>query len=53
MPIGPNREKRPADVVANALLVARMATAKRPSEITRHAAKTPWHLGEVEERRSE
>ena len=52
MPIGPNREKRPADVVDNALLVARMATGKA-EEIAGHAAKTPWHLGEVEERRSE
>lgn len=52
MPIGPNREKRPADVVANALLVARIATGKA-EEIAGRAAKTPWHLGEVEERRSE
>ena len=52
MPIGPNREKRPADVVANALLLARIATGKA-EEIAVRTAKTPWHLGEVEERRSE
>ena len=81
MPIGPTREKRPADAVANALLVTRIATgnaediyvnpgqswggrkdskalaeplsAEQPSEIARHAAQTPWHLGEVEEGLSE
>ena len=52
MPIGPNRQKRPAYMVANALLLARIATAKA-EEIARRTAKTPWHLGDVEERRSE
>ncbi len=28
MPIGPNGEKRPADVVANAVLVAKIATGE-------------------------
>ncbi len=29
MPIGPNGEKRPADTIANAVLVAKIATGER------------------------
>ena len=32
MPIGPKGEKRPADVVANAVLVARIATGEAKEE---------------------
>ena len=34
MPRGPKGEKRPADVVANAVRVARIATGEEPEELT-------------------
>ena len=34
MPKGPKGEKRPADVVANAVRVARIATGEEPEELT-------------------
>lgn len=34
MPKGPKGEKRPADVIANALRVARIATGEEPEELT-------------------
>lgn len=33
MPRGPKGEKRPADVIANAIKVARIATGEEPDEI--------------------
>ncbi len=33
MPKGPKGEKRPADVIANAIKVARIATGEEPDEI--------------------
>ncbi|MBL8566676.1 MAG: RNA-binding protein [Hyphomicrobiaceae bacterium] len=33
MPKGPKGEKRPADVIANAIKVARIATGEEPEEI--------------------
>ncbi len=33
MPRGPKGEKRPADVIANAIKVARIATGEEPEEI--------------------
>ena len=48
MPIGPNGEKRPADVIANAVHVAKIATgeavethAKPSHPETRQKARTP------------
>ncbi len=35
MPRGPKGEKRPADVIANAIKVARIATGEEPDEIER------------------
>ncbi len=34
MPKGPKGEKRPADVIANAVRVARIATGEEPEELT-------------------
>lgn len=34
MPRGPKGEKRPADVIANAVRVARIATGEDPEELT-------------------
>ena len=34
MPKGPQGQKRPADVVANAVRVARIATGEEPEELT-------------------
>lgn len=32
MPTGPNKEKRPADVVARAVMVAQIATGEKPND---------------------
>jgi hypothetical protein len=34
MPKGPKGEKRPADVIANAIKVARIATGEEPEDLT-------------------
>lgn len=34
MPKGPNGEKRPADAIANAVRVARIATGEEPEDLT-------------------
>lgn len=34
MPRGPKGEKRPADVIANAIKVARIATGEEPEDVT-------------------
>ena len=39
MPIGPNGEKRPADVVANAVHVARIATGEAEEEYVDQAKR--------------
>lgn len=35
MPVGPNGEKRPAGVIANAVLVAKLATGEAQEEYVR------------------
>ena len=47
MPTGPSGEKRPAEVIANAVLVGRIGTAKaltpeRRKEIAQKGAKARW-----------
>ena len=41
MPTGPKGEKRPADVIGNAIKVARIATGEEPEEVPANDGKDP------------
>lgn len=41
MPTGPNGEKRPADVIGNAVIIARIATGEIEDEIEENNEKDP------------